>query len=349
MPIFEKFRKAEREDKEKAAQDAGEKKIEGPTIKQILADKEQSRLFGLHLEEQGNHELGEKIMSGQLSPEEVGELSGERQNFLATMESVKTMRERLSSKNIEEIVASFPEFKRIADSVGPQGVREVILCDLERLAIQDPEHFQNINDAIEDMNRTETAMKEEDEKVSEICKKYKIGESEYLEAVRSKDPNAVFDLVKSRMGWFKRHFNTPESLGAEIDGAADRTADIKRLSAEYENRINGIAEALHATITDNENVWNALVADLQGRKAEKPERELAFSEFMNTPMDGANIQGEWDTYRGAHEHDPGFSEDQAKSDFGSEYLDKNVTKKKKGFWSVVGKALWESFIQGNLK
>jgi len=349
MPIFEKFRKAEQEDNAKAAQGTGGKKIEGPTIKQILADKEQSRLFGMHLEEQGNHELGAKIISGQLSPEEVSGLSGERQNFLATMESVKAMRERLSSKNIEEVVASSPELQKIADSVGPQGIREAVLRDLERLAIKDPEHFKNVCAAIENMDLTEASMKEEDKKVSEICRKYGIGESEYLEAVRDKDhPNAVYDLVKSRMGWFKKLTSKNETIDAEIDGVADRTADIKRLSAEYGSRMNGIAEALRATITDNENVWNTLVADLQGRNTERPEKELSFSEFMNAPMDGGNIQSEWDVYKSAHENDQGFSEDQAKADFASDYLDKNVLKKKSGFWSIVGKAVWESFIKGSL-
>ena len=219
MPIFEKFRRAEQEDKAKAVQDAGERKIEGPTVKQILADKEQSRLFGLHLEKQGNHELGARVISGQLSPEEVVELSAERSNFLATMESVKAMRERLSSKNIEEIVASSPELQKIADAVGSKGLREAVLRDLERLAIADPEHFQNISDAMRDIEQTEALMEEEDKKVGAICRMYEIEESEYLVAIRDKDnPNAVYDLVKSRMGWFKKHFKTPEALGAEIDG-----------------------------------------------------------------------------------------------------------------------------------
>jgi hypothetical protein len=349
MPIFEKFRKAEQEEKAKAAQGAEEKKIEGPTIKQILADKEQSRLFGMHLEEQGNHELGEKIISGQLSPEEVSELSAERQNFLATMESVKAMRERLSSKNIEEIVASSPELQKIAASVGPQGIREAVLRDLERLAIEDPEHFKNISDAIENIELTEASIKEEDKKVSEICRKYGIGESEYLEAVRDKNnPDAVYDLVRSRMGGFKKLFSKNETIDAEIDGVADRTADIKRLSAEYDSRINGIGEALRATITGNEAVWTALVADLQGRSPERPEKEMSFSEFMNAPMSGENIQSEWDAYKSAHEHDQGFSEEEGKADFASDYLDKNVAKKKKGFWSIVGNAVWESFIKRNL-
>jgi hypothetical protein len=349
MPIFEKFRKAEQEDKAKAAQGAEEKKIEGPTMKQILADKEQSRLFGMHLEEQGNHELGEKIKAGQLSPEEVGELSAERQNFLATMESVKAMRERLSSKNIEEIVASSPELQKIAASVGPQGIREAVLRDLERLAIKDPEHFKNISDKIEDLDKIEASIKEEDKRVGEICGKYKnkIGESEYLKAVRSKDPNAVYDLVESHMGMFRKVFGSKVSIGMEIAGA-DRSADIRELSAEYDNRTKGLAEALHATITDNKDVWNALVADLQGERVERSEKEMSFSELSTPPVDGKGIQTEWQTYRSAHEKDPGFSEDQAKEDFTSEYMDKNVTKKKKGFWSIVGNAVWESFIKRNL-
>lgn len=348
MSIFEKFRKSEQEDKAKEAQGVSEKKIEGPTIKQILADKEQSRLFGMHLEEQGNHELGAKVLSGQLSLEEVSELSVERQNFLATLESVKAMRERLSSKNMEAIVASSPDLRKIADSVGEQGVREAVLRDLERLAIQDPEHFKNVSDAITGIEKTEVSVKEEDKKVSEICRKYKIGESEYLEAVRSDDPNAVYDLIRGRMGKFRKIFGGRVSIGMEIAGA-NRSADIRGLSAEYDARITGIAEALRATITDNEDVWSALVADMRGQGVERSEKEMSFSEFMNTPMNGVDIQSEWEFYKRKHENDQGFSEEQAKEEFAGEYLDKNVTKKKKGFWSSVGKALWESFIQGSLK
>ena len=350
MSIFEKFRKAEQEDKAKTSEAAEGKKIEGPTVKQILADKEQSRLFGMHLEEQGNHELGEKIISGQLSPEEVAELSDEREAFLTTMESVKTIRERLSSKNIEEIVASSPELKKLADSVGAQGVREAVLRDLERLAIQDPEHFTNIRYAIEDLERTEGLVKEEDEKVVEICRKYNIGESEYLEAVRDKkNPNAVYDLIKGRMGFFKKNFSKKETIDAEIDGVADRTDDIRELSTRYDGRLKQLAETLQLTVTDNENVWNVLVADLRGQKVERSEKELSFSEYMNAPMKGEDIQSGWGAYKSVHEHEQGFSEEQAKADFASEYLESNVLKKKKGFWSVVGKAIWESFIQGSLK
>lgn len=350
MSIFEKFRKAEQEDKAKAAQASGKEKIEGPTTKEILADKEQSRLFGEYLGKQGKKVFGEKIISGQLLPDEVDELSLDRQGFLETMESAKAMREQLSSKDIEAIVASWPELQKIADSVGSESVRELISRDVERLAIEDPDNFNRIDKAVENFESTEAAIKENSKKISEICTKYGIPEADYLTAVRDgENPSAVYDLVKSHMGNFKKLFSKKSTIDAEIEGVKDLSEDLKGLSSDYDGRLRGIAGALRLTITGNKNVWNALVADMQGQRVERPEKEMAFSEVMSEPLDRVEIQSEWEFYKRDHQSNPGFNEAQAKMDFASEYLDKNVTKKKKGFWSVVGKAIWESFIQGSLK
>src|ERR1700734_2071053 len=137
MPGIQEFRKQE----EAAALTANpeQAEIKGPTIKEILANDAQSKLFGLYLEGEGQEgmELGLKLKSGELGREEFATLREKRKGFLEIMERSKNTLEVLNPETLKEIIAASPDLKDLAEVGGPEAMRNAIARYLPKMAILD--------------------------------------------------------------------------------------------------------------------------------------------------------------------------------------------------------------------
>ena len=344
MSITEKFRKAEQAEAEKNNPTQEGEKIEGPTLKQILANPEQNRLFGMHLRQNGAEALGERIYTNEVAPEDIAQLAEEREKFLRTMERVKSLKERMTAKNIEEIVATSPELQALSKLVGSKGIQGAVLKNLERLAFTDEENFENISAVVEEIESTEKEMKEADKIVASVCEKYGISEDEYLKALQDKDPEAVHDLLRANTGGLRNLFKREKTIDAEIE-EADATEDVQRLNKELDERLKNIAEALQATVMNNGEVYEAVVSDLSGARPEQLKKEMSLSEARNIKIDEKDALAKWLKYKAQREEDGTFDEELAMDDFAGQYLNETVLKGKTGFWRNISKGAWSSFVK----
>lgn len=362
MGTIEKYSEQKKNTEEKERKDAGlperTEERKGPTLMEILKNHEQSRLFGAYLEEQGEDDLAKKLAAGDLDEANLNQLSGRRKEFLGVLDVTKNLSEKLNIKNIEEVVSSSPELKKIADLVGNDGIHDALTRRLSEMAIRDSERIRKIGDRLAQIETTKKEIAEENKKIAEICKKYGISEDQYLAAISGGDSHALDDIVKSKMGrWSKfklRMGNTGarKKLHTEAESIKKSTeieAFINRLDADLKD----LGASLQSTLIDNEAAHSVLVGQLRQEKPEQSSPDMSFSE-MNNARKGDVLKKDFEEFKKnnrAHYTPKGgvFDETAAMQDFARGYS-RNVAKKKSGFWAkMFGLLLSPGIIEDLLK
>ena len=314
----------------------------GSTLKEILKDNERSRLFGAYLEEQDENDLAEKLAQGNLDGADMDRLSARRTEFVRALDSAKNISERLNIRNIEEIIASSPELKRIADLVGSDGIHSAVIRQFGEIAVRDPRRSWQIADGLARLETTKREIAEENGRIAEICQRYGISDDQYLAAVDSGSWNDLHNIVKSKMGtWDKLKldlFNDKETwkkLNREARGIV-RINEIRASAARLDLNLKNVGAALQATLVESETAHRALMEQLQPEKPERPISEMSFAE-MNNARKGDTVKKRYEEFK-KNNHNyytprgGGFDENAARHDFAEGYA-KNVVKTKGGFWA----------------
>jgi hypothetical protein len=355
MAFIEKLRQKQGET---AAAKAKEQEPQGPTLKEILANGEQSRLFGMYLEEQKESGLAQKMMEGELSGDDLDALGERRKEFLEVTERVKEFREQLDAESVAEVVEASPDLQKIAELVGQEGIRDAVLKRLSELAIREPDRFANMNSAAEALRKTKKSVAEENENIEKLCKQYKVTEDEYMAAVQDRNPKAVENLIEDKMGIFKKLWKERVSGSLEFDlKAADKTSVIKNRVAELDRDLAQLGGSLRSVLVENGSVRKALITNLKGEKVPQQEPGTNFSEANRSILEAAekatkiptaDVQKEWEAYKQKHKGDTGFSVDEARGKFLSGYAS-SMTKNKKGFWATIVESIIVSLMKSSVE
>ena len=123
-----------------------------PTLKDILAKKEDSDLFGELLMREGDAELTFRLSKGELKEDDIVELDTRRKEFLSTMEDVKTVKESINEDIINAYTKNNPELQKVVALVGPEAYKNIVKEKMAKLAIQDPDTFRGLFEVVQRKN-----------------------------------------------------------------------------------------------------------------------------------------------------------------------------------------------------
>lgn len=351
MGIIEKWR--ERDKKEDLAV-TGEEEVKGPTIKEILANKEQSELFGEYLGEEGEDDLGQKLKlaPSELNREDFAALGERRKEFLGIIERSKNTLKLLDAKTIEEMVGESPELKNLSESGGPEVMRAALARYLPKLAILDRERFIALNDSVAAIAKRREAIEIDNKEIKKLCERYGIDEDKYLDVMRDGDPDEIAELVKEKISRFRRMLPGAGDLLKKRIAEFDRSDLIRQHLEELDGELREAGGALEATLMDNEILRAAFSAEvaLDKESVPKPESGASFSEVKRPKEDA--VAEAWEKFGIAHEKKYGFKPEnspdehyeEALEEFSKEYTKSNF-KGKQGFWARVCSAFWSSMVE----
>ncbi len=322
--------------------------VKGPSLKQIRADKDQSALFGMYLEQSNAHELGEKFADrGQeiFDKNTQIELAEARRRFLEITEKAKKVSEMLDIKSLQQIVDSSPELKIMADLNGAESIRDIVRKHLPEIAIRDPQNFAELSKNIETLFKKRREIAEDEKAIASFCKKYGITQKEYMKKVEEGDMEGLRDLVEEKMGPFKKfraifRKKAYRDREAEFDSIVDDET-INQHIEEINNDIKAIGGSLGTVLLKNETLAKALTADLRGDSIEKKEPEAPFSEAKEFGGKDKDIMAAWESISSDHADEymmDGTTRDEAIGNFSREYQAKQP--KKNGFWASIGAMLF---------
>ena len=240
---------------------------EGPTLREILANKQQQELFGEFLSrgsDQGERndqivksdkELAQRLLKGELEQDDIGTLAERRDQFVQVLERSKNLRELLAKENIGEIISTSPELQKIAGLIGPERIREVVTGQIERLSIKNPEQFNLLKTSLDSLIESRRVEKQRNVEISALCKKYNVSEKElheifskkYLDNQGQEIINGVDSLKKADLERIIRErMNWDEKMSLWIRGGLGEKISISGVTDE---RVEKLTEGVKGNLS----------------------------------------------------------------------------------------------------
>jgi len=357
MPFIENWLKNKKEAAQRTvgapvSPEAREKQ-EGPTVKEILADKAQAELFGEYLEEEGAKGIAKKILEGKLSAKDLETLAEQRKGFLAVTERAKRFSEKLDASAMQELVERSPDLQKLATVSGKEDMRSALLERMPSIAIRDRARFDSLDSAMAAVGRSKDILLADNKNIEAFCKKYKVSDKDLEAAFNSSNPNAVKELALSHIGFIRGIFMKEENLQKEL-AMIDRKEVINQRIATLDRDMGNLGSAMKTMLSTNPEVRAALTASLRGNE-QKEADPRGFANTVDTMKKVEKIKlGEvknlWEQYRSGREHLDGYSEEEARQEFSEQYAAEQMgNRKRPGFWAKIAAALFASTVEDILK
>ncbi len=331
------------------------------TLKSILADKKRSVLFGelLSQSKKGRRPIGEDIAKNlltnpdKLSSEDLSLVEEVHVDFVKRLESVKQLKESLTLDVVKEVITRSSELTKQVNLVGVEDLRNVLLDQMESLAVQeDQDHFNQIKGAIEDLAARESEIKQNDQRISEYAEKNNINvadlenafmESDYMTR-RENVKQAINDGLKwYQFSWFKTDQKIQElEQERHIIGGSSNDLNVA---------LHDVAKSLAMTLSKNEDVRAALVENATGRKNKVEDAGLSFKDAGKDFGSEDSLQKELEEFKKKNIKLLSETDDAYKARiqplFEKSVLDKKVGGKT-GLWFKIKKSFMSGLI-GKLK
>lgn len=330
------------------------------TLKEILAKKEDSELFGEMLGREGELDLSKRMASGELSEEDINTLDKHRVGFLDTMQEVKLTRESITNDVVDAYTKNNPELQKVVGLIGLDAYRDIVKEKMAKMAIRHPDAFSSLYSAVEGKNEFKNGIyKELDEEVTKLCADRKIKPESYLKAMAIEDPQerakALKVAVKENWGkWEKAanflSFGTWASNRAELMGSKKEELDLTTEAMKLHR--SNVGEFL-AGMTDNDEIRSAVAKEIIGEKEQKVPIE-GFNESKGKMPTKESFQEDWEDYKAMFP----FSDDEnwedlspsKKEEIRDSFIEakkEEQAQKKSGFWGSIFEIFSESFFTSN--
>ncbi len=327
------------------------------TLRGILGHAEHSKLFGEFLVAQGEDALGDELLKGEdLSMDTLGALEKQRAEFVSRLERVKSVREGLTTKIIEDAASASPDLQTLLRLGGADAVRTTLVHNLDALAMKNPDKFAAIADAMEIYNAQQTLTAIHDRDIQKLCSDYSISQEEFLNTMQipgeKERKKKLGELARREYSLFEKARDTASRLfshsgPSRVDAQdLDRKADLDRLIASIDASVEDVGKALSSSIADNPEHLTAFVNELKGKSskeghAKEKEKVFSFKEAGTLLGGRETIEQEWDEL--CEGRDYKRANPQGKERRRLEFL-QNKLGGKKGFWADIAQAFLDELI-----
>ena len=333
---------------------------QGPDLQSVLADSDQSKLFGAHLKEKGEEELFTRFHEGTSDAADLKKLNTKLREFNNISRSAEELSKTVELKDLEEIIESSSSLKQLAELVKAEGIREVFQGHLQELAVKYPRDFKKIKDALEVRVDTRKRITVDEKKIEEFCKPLKITVDQYLEIIRSGDQEKLDKLAWGQLSnWRKARAGSQKTRDA-LDQLLAKAPDLKTIDAylaqlEQDRKLIGDTFAL--TLNKNDMMRKALIANIKGMENESTlEADFSFEEFgraMKPNKEEVKKKFEEFKKKNKQKYQPQvnapFDERRAREDFAQEY-GPSIVGKRGGFFATIFNRLFSvNIIEDLLK
>jgi len=346
MDFAKEFEK--RQDKTTEAERAEqEKKEKGPSVTEILADDEKSKFFLIYLEEQEEGELAHKLLEGNLNAADRAVLEEKRGAFWERLEQAQKIKDSVGG-DLENIIKVSPELQQEKKTAGIAALKKVLVDGSISRSFRDPAWMEVMSKKIEDRELGKKAIDLNNQIISEYCKKYNLKEEEFAATLALDDeesPEALKELIKGKMGFFRKIFTSHAEL-EEMADTIDRREAIKTGLALAENDLHELAGSLHEALQDP-RAEQALAAHITGENPPKDpsfkESKAALKSYEIQDKEVSALQEVWDKKKEANKDNKSFDIDEEYGSFiegaAENSVQNKVGKGKGGFWHAVFKLI----------
>ncbi len=355
MPnLFEKYAQ-DVKDASAAEHPNREKEIEGPTVKEILADKGKSDLFGEYLLNEGDKELGEKLLTGEPDRGDIDVLSKKRKGFLEILQRAENASELLDSDSLKEIIESSPDLKKLAEVGGSESIRAALKNNLPKMAITDRTRFEGLDKLIVARAKFIEEQGSLEETVKKTFEKYELNDDEIVKIVRGGDISEIVEKIKEDMSFVRSLLNSKGDIEKELRGLAKSHVLIfERQMAEAQSNMKRLGQSIESSLMDNDELRKAYAAEIRKDKSIKPEQGMSFADAkseMEQRPDKGEVEQMRAQYRIKYRADLNagrMTESDVSAKVARDYTSQK-SKGKKGFWAMIWKQFFMASVENMIK
>src|SRR5262249_45585508 len=124
----------------------------GPTLKEILADKEKGERFSQMMEAEGKEDLAAKMLDNSLDVDDLAELDGMRKMFIERGKDAEAIVGNLKPELLMQLGKRSPELQKMINVVGAENFSNVIQKQLLEVAYAEPGVFRDVANALQALN-----------------------------------------------------------------------------------------------------------------------------------------------------------------------------------------------------
>lgn len=284
---------------------AGENKEKEISVKDILADKKQSPLFGEFVKTQpGGEERAERLFKGEQTFDDIKLLGEQKEEFLERQKKAESLLKAFTPELISQLAGYSPDLGSLIHVGGVEGVQGAIASQLEMLAMKDPTRFDSMLDSYNDLlKKAEIANK----KIKTICETHGIDSKKYLEILgntpdETERQKKLGDMIRPKLGavkgWRTKTIEKNKKLQdedvAEKAKDADYKWEIDNMRVEYDKELEQVGDILALSINENESVKKAFMSAIIGEKAPAQEKFGSFKEMRGMMPAEEDVKKDWE-------------------------------------------------------
>ncbi len=344
------------------------KEDRGPTLDKILANEEQSALFGEMVKaSKAGGGFAERLFTGKLNQNELDKAEKIRQDFHNKMEASKKVLEGINVEKLRDLARYSPGFEKILNLAGEKKISEALHHQMELLAIQDPTRFQKLSKAMEKLNSHETGdYKNIDSKVEELCAKHKIDPDQYSEILAIPDEkqrdaalqkviHEKYNKFQKLGNWLTRGSLAEKRLKKFNDESAKENVSYDEIHIAMDlmsTELKNVGKVLSDTINKNESVRHAVSHVATNKTLEDaPPENLATFEESREQLTDEDIENEWEDFKKEKKLDGDkfgkehpTEQDKLRDEFIDMQKEKEKEKRGNGFWAMISNLISEKTL-----
>ncbi|MEK7099462.1 MAG: hypothetical protein AAB916_03000 [Patescibacteria group bacterium] len=360
MAIFERLRAPATPDSADA-----EEKPEGPSIKEIRADRQKSGFFANMLEQEGQEALAKKLFfgEGEFVTEDFELMEQYRGQFAEKLERSERVKEMITPELVEEMGALHPDLGNILKAAGSRDISRLVGNYLETLIFRDPAAFDYIYDGVENLNKKFEAQRVKDEELMEKLEAAGITEDEYAEILKKNQSHGmrvkeIHDLLEEREGragilekirdWRGNKRDARLLAAAKELGGEATKRDIDRLLKDVNEETANLGTVLTATLMGNTELNKSVGMILRGETPPKIEANvMGFAEAKQLMMSEEQVQERWEQEKQTPEYKKiktPADKEKARDSFMGKLL--APSRRRTGWFARVSTGFMESLMEG---
>lgn len=291
-----------------------EPKPEGPSIKEIRADRQKSGFFANMLEQEGQEDLAKKLFfekdetgkdTAMLTGEDFQRLEEYRVQFAEKLDRSERVKTMITPELITEMGALHTDLGYILKAAGSRDISRLVGNYLQTLIFTDSTAFQTIYEGVEKLEQKIAARKAKDEEIKTKLTQYGIGEEEYLDTLRRGATQELREMLKENEGrrgiidklrdWQGTQRDARLLAAAEGLASSATRQEINRLLDDVQFETEGLASILTATLTNNPDLNRAISKIMRGETPPKMEANvMGFAEAKQLLLTEEQIQERWE-------------------------------------------------------
>ena len=298
----------------------------GPSVSDINRDPKLSGLFAEYLQNTGDDEdkeLAQRMLERKMEDGDLETLQARKDAFLEKKKRIDETLEKLSPEYLIKLADHSEDLKNLIKEIKPAEMKTILAAHLEKLAMQNEDHYLELVDKMEQVEKLEEEGIKRYEKLEELAAIYHIPAGALEKVMREKDEAKRHEalgqlarqgIVSGELPFWRRPGTKNQKARERADEIleSDELDELNIFSKEVQLEMNDIAAAIYGVLKGVPEIWDQAQKVIAG---EKVEEAVGKQEEKMTLAEAQRLMAEYRKARETEEYKKMPNDDQRRKKF----------------------------------